>query len=172
MLRHDTVFLRTYIPRIGNKLALTKGFDQVKWYGRGTFENYEDRKTAALIGVYERSVAEMHYPYIRPQENGYRTDTRWIRLEKNNGQSVLIEGVEPLCFSALHHTVEDVDEGTEKQNRHSIDVPQRPEIYLNIDYKQMGVGGDNSWVAHTHDAYKLFPGDYFYGYIIRPLVGK
>ncbi len=157
-----------YIPRIGNKFALTEGFNQVKWYGRGPFENYDDRKTAAFIGTYERSVAEMHYPYIRPQENGYRTDTRWIRLERNDGQAILIEGVEPLCFSALHHTIDDVDEGTGKQNRHTIDVPQRPETYLNIDYKQMGIGGDNSWYAHTHDAYKLFPTDYFYGYIIRP----
>jgi len=157
-----------HIPRIGNKLALTEGFNQVKWYGRGPFENYEDRKTAAFIGKYERSVGQMHYPYIRPQENGYRTDTQWIRLEKNEGQAILIEGVEPLCFSALHHTTTDVDGGTVKQNRHSIDVPQRPETYLNIDYKQTGIGGDNSWYAHTHNAYKLFPGDYFYGYIIRP----
>ncbi len=157
-----------YIPRIGNKFALTEGFNQIKWYGRGPFENYEDRKTAAFIGMYERSVAEMHYPYIRPQENGYRTDTRWIRLENENGRAVFIEGVEPLCFSALHHTIDDVDEGTKKQNRHSSDVPQGPETYLNIDYKQMGIGGDNSWYAHTQDAYKLFPTDYFYGYIIRP----
>jgi len=156
-----------YIPRIGNRLALTQGFNQVTWYGRGPYENYEDRKTGAFIGIHERTVAAMHYPYIRPQENGYRTDTRWIRLKKD-GQSITIEGIEPLCFSTLHHTTADVDEGTGKQNRHSIDVPQRPETYLNIDYKQMGIGGDNSWYAHTHDAYKLFPTDYFYGYIIRP----
>ena len=91
-----------------------------------------------------------------------------MKLENDKNQSILIEGIQPFGFSALHHTIEDVDEGLTKSNRHSIDVPKRPEVYLNVDYKQMGVGGDNSWGAHVHDEYKIFAGDYFYGYVIRP----
>lgn len=158
-----------YIPRIGNTLALVAGYEQVSWFGRGPFENYEDRKTAAHTGIYNSTVTQMHYPYPRPQENGYHTDTRWIKLENPGAPNLLIEGIEPICFSALHHTNADVDEGKAKTNRHSVDVPTRPETYLNLDYKQMGVGGDDSWGAQVHDAYKLFASDYFYGYVVRPL---
>ncbi len=159
-----------FIPRIGNTLAISKGFDIVTWYGRGPIENYEDRKDGMHIGTYSSYVNNMAYPYVRPQETGYRTDTRWIKLENDQNQSISIEGIEPFGFSALHHTIADLDEGTKKMNRHSVDVPLRPETYLNLDYKQMGVGGDDSWGAHTHDEYKIFAGNYFYAYVIRPMV--
>ncbi len=157
-----------YIPRLGNKFAISKGFEKVEWYGRGPFENYEDRKTAAFVGIYENTVANMQHNYVRPQENGYRTDTKWIVLENAQSQKITIEGIELLGFSALHHTIADVDEGTKKTNRHSTDVPLRPEIYLNIDYKQMGLGGDNTWGLPVHEKYQLYPDAYFYGYIIKP----
>ncbi len=155
-----------FIPRIGNTLTIHPNFKKVAWYGRGPHENYIDRQAGAAFGIYEKSVADMHTPYIRPQENGYRTDTRWLHLKDQNHR-IEIEGIRPFGFSALHHTIADVDEGLEKTNRHSIDVPQRPNIYLNIDYKQMGVGGDDTWGAPVHNNYKIFPGDYFFGYIIR-----
>jgi len=158
-----------YIPRIGNTLAIHPAFKKVAWYGRGPHENYIDRKEGAAIGIYEKTVADMHTPYIRPQENGYRTDTRWISLKNEQQQTIEIEGIRPFGFSALQHTIADVDEGLEKTNRHTIDVPQRPNIYLNIDYKQMGVGGDDTWGAPVHNKYKIFPGDYFFGYIMRVL---
>ena len=157
-----------YIPRIGNTLAMVPGFDEVTWYGRGPVENYADRKNGTHLGTYSKSVSDMAYAYVRPQENGYRTDTRWVQLSSEDHGTITIEGIEPFGFSALHHTISDLDEGTQKSNRHSVDVPVRPEIYLNIDYKQMGVGGDNSWGAHVHNDYKIFAGEYYYGYVIRP----
>ena len=164
---HNTL---PYIPRIGNTLAINPAFKTVAWYGRGPHENYIDRNEGAAFGIYEKTVADMHTPYIRPQENGYRTDTRWLSLKSKQQQMIEIEGIRPFGFSALHHTNADVDEGLEKNNQHTIDVPQRPNIYLNIDYKQMGVGGDDTWGAPVHNKYKIFPGDYFFGYIMRVLL--
>ena len=156
-----------YLPRIGNTLAFKGNFNKIEWYGRGPYENYADRKSSTFLGRYKKSVANMHFPYIRPQENGYRTDTRSLVLKNKNKDRITIEGGTPFGFSALHHSITDVDEGMEKTNRHSIDVPQRPETYLNIDYQQMGIGGDDTWGAPVHNAYKIFPGDYFFGYVVR-----
>jgi len=156
-----------YLPRLGNTLAFKGNFNKIEWYGRGPHENYADRKSSAFLGLYKKSIANMHFPYIRPQENGYRTDTRSLVLKNKNKDRITIEGGTPFGFSALHHTIADVDEGLEKTNRHSIDVPQRPETYLTINYQQMGIGGDDTWGAPVHNAYKIFPGDYFFAYVIR-----
>ena len=80
------------IPRLGSVLVLPENFDQVEWYGRGPIENYWDRKTAAFVGRYEAKVADLYFPYIRPQENGYKTDVRWVKLTNEQGQGILIQG--------------------------------------------------------------------------------
>ncbi len=157
------------LPRFGNIITLKEEFDQVAWYGRGPYENYQDRNTASFVGIYEASVADLYYPYIRPQENGYKTDVRWVSFRNEDGNGIRLSGSKLLGFSAHHQTIEDFDPGMEKTQRHNVDVKRRPLVSINLDYEQMGVGGDNSWRYKPHDQYMIFPGDYEYSYIIQPI---
>lgn len=158
------------IPRLGNHLVLKPMYDQVEWYGRGPHENYQDRKTGALIGRYRAAVADLMYPYIRPQENGYRTEVREVILSDKNGEGIAFQAADHLLsFSAHHQLNSDFAAGKRKLQRHAHDVPVRPIVNLNIDYRQMGVGGDTSWGATPHDEYMIPPGSYSYGFIMRPV---
>ena len=163
-------FNNTELPRFGMNLLLPRSFDKVKWYGRGPHENYWDRKTSAFVGVYESKVSDLYYAYGRPQENGYRTDTRWVELTDQSGKGLRFEGLPLICFSAHHNLNSDFDHGLEKKQIHSIDIQPRDLISLNIDYKQMGLGGDNSWGARTWDKYLLDSEDLNYSYTIKPLL--
>ena len=158
------------IPRIGTNLMLKDKFNQVKWYGRGPHENYWDRKTSAFVGKYKTSVENLYYPYERPQENGYRTDVRLVAFSDTLGNGIQFQGYPLICFSAHHQLIEDFDPGLEKQQRHAKDVPVRPLVNVNLDYKQMGVGGDNSWGAKPHPKYTLYPDKYEYQFIVSPLI--
>ena len=163
-------FNNTELPRFGMNLLLPRSFDKVEWFGRGPHENYSDRKTSAFLGVYESKVSDLYYAYGRPQENGYRTDTRWVELTDQSGKGLRFEGIPLICFSAHHNLNSDFDHGFEKKQIHSIDIQPRDLISLNIDYKQMGLGGDNSWGARTWAKYLLDAEDLTYSYTIRPLL--
>ena len=148
------------------------------WYGRGPFENYWDRNTAAYVGRYERSVAGLYVPYVRPQENGYRTDVRWVALTDDRGVGLLAVGMPRLSMSAHHNVLEDFEspeagyvERHEAENRHTIDVRPRALVSLNLDYRQMGVGGNNSWGMETLDRYRLLEDSYAYTFRLRPFRG-
>ena len=157
------------MPRFGNILTLPESLNRVTWYGRGPFENYQDRNTAAFVGRYSSTAEEMYVPYIRPQENGYRTDVRWINLTDSSGSGIRIDGLGLLSFSALRYAIEDLD-GGDVRGGHTFDLKEHPHVFLNLDYKQMGVGGDDSWSARTHDEYMLLPGrDYKFSYVISPI---
>jgi len=112
----------------------------------------------------------LYVPYIRPQENGNKTDVRWAEFKNSQGTGLRFTGSAPISYSAHHQPISDFDPGEKKAQRHTTDVPQRPEVYLNIDFKQMGVGGDNSWRAKTHEEYMLQPKDYSYSYVIDPVL--
>ncbi len=157
------------IPRFGMNMSLISDFDQIKWYGRGPHENYIDRKASAFVGIYESKVKDLYFPYARPQENGYRTDTRWVAFTNEEGKGIVFEGKPKISFSAHNNTIEDFDEGDVKTNRHTLDIVPKDLINVNIDYRQMGVGGDNSWGARTWDKYILQPGNYNYSFVLRPL---
>ena len=157
------------LPRFGMNLILPKEFDQVKWYGRGPFENYQDRKEAAFVGIYEASVADLYFPYIRPQENGYRTENRWLQLTDAQGSGFQILGLPEFSFSAHHNYTADFDPGTRKAQRHTTDIKPRDLISLHIDYRQTGVGGDNSWGAKPLEKYQLKPQDYEFSFIVKPI---
>ncbi len=158
------------IPRLGNNLLLKPAYDRVEWYGRGPHENYQDRHTGALVGRYQAKVADLMYPYIRPQENGYRTEVREVILRDGSGHGIAFIAAENLLsFSAHHQLNSDFDAGNRKMQRHAYDVPVRPIVNLNIDYRQMGVGGDTSWGATPHEEYMIDPGPYSYGFLIRPV---
>ncbi|MBN2274436.1 MAG: DUF4981 domain-containing protein [Bacteroidales bacterium] len=143
------------IPRIGMQMHLPADFNEVSWFGRGPFENYEDRKYAAHVGVYTTTVDALNHAYIRPQETGYRTDVRWLTINSGKGFGLLIVGNPFLCFSANHFSRDDFENGPEKEQKHSTDIKKQPWTSLNLDYKQMGVGGDNSWGALPHPQYLL-----------------
>ncbi len=159
------------MPRFGMRMQVGKEFENITYYGRGPWENYADRKTSAFLGEYHQHLSEMFVAnYIRPQENGYRTDTRWVELLSDKGHGVSITGLQPICFSALPYTAEDLDPGTTKKNQHPSDLNERDFISLHIDLKQRGVGGDNSWGAMPHAPYLLTEKKYAYGFIIKPVV--
>jgi beta-galactosidase len=158
------------LPRMGMRFVLPPTLNQVQWYGRGPFENYADRNTASLLGIYnDHTDNGWTRTYVRPQESGYKTDTRWIKLTDNQGFGLYIEGLQPICFSAMPQATEDFDEGTVKKNRHITDIVKRPFTILHIDLGQRGVGGDNSWGAEPHEAYRLKAKKYSYGFVIKAI---
>jgi beta-galactosidase len=158
------------MPRFGMRTQLAPEYGHLQFYGRGPWENYTDRNTAAFIGQYAGSVQDQFTAnYIRPQENGYKTDVRWLSLTNAAGHGIYIEGVQPICFSALHHSAESMDPGMTKKQQHPSDLRPDKNVYLHIDLLQRGVGGDDSWGALPHDQYRLRAKNYSYSYIIRIL---
>ena len=156
------------IPRFGMSMQLPKNYDEVQWYGRGPHENYVDRKASALVGIYDAQISDLYFPYGRPQENGYRTDTRWVSFANGAGKGLRFEGLPLISFSAHHNTLSDFDQWDVKL-RHLTDIEPRDLIEINIDHGQTGVGGDDSWGARTWDKYQLKPENYTYSFIIRPI---
>jgi beta-galactosidase len=167
------------IPRMGMQMQLPEDFTNLTWLGRGPHENYCDRKTSAYVGLYESTAADQYTPYIRPQENGYKTDTRWLTLTDDNGTGILVCGDPLICFAALNNIHDDFESpGKLSQyrkdaitaNTHTIDVKPRDLVNLNVDLGQMGVGGDNSWGARIHPQYRFLDMKYEYSFRIRPVV--
>ncbi|QBN20314.1 glycoside hydrolase family 2 TIM barrel-domain containing protein [Flavobacterium nackdongense] len=160
-----------HLPRFGNNLILKDAYQTVNWFGRGPHENYQDRKTSALVGQYKASVSDLYFAYIRPQENGYKTEVRWVTFTNNNGKGVRIERPELFSFSAHHQYNDDFDDGEKKIQRHSIDIKKRELVSVNIDYAQTGVGGDNSWSPSglAHKEYRVNAGNLEYSYKIIPI---
>ena len=167
------------IPRMGMQMQLPVEFANLKWFGRGPHENYADRKTSADVGLYESTVADQYVPYIRPQENGYKTDTRWLTLTDDSGNGILVSGDPLFCFAALNNIHDDFEspgklslyrKDAKTANTHTNDVKPRELVNLNVDLGQMGVGGDNSWGAPIHPQYRLLKSKYEYSFRLRPIV--
>lgn len=155
-----------YIPEVGTLLYLPGRLENLHYYGRGPEENHWDRNDGTDVGCYSSTVSGQWTSYIRPQENGNRTDVRWIALTDDDGTGLLVSGEPLLEVNASHFTPEDLSIGA----RHDYQLTPREEVVLRLSHRQMGVGGDNSWGAHTHDEYKLFANrDYAYTYRLRPL---
>jgi len=167
------------LPRMGIQMQLPVEFVNLRWYGRGPHENYSDRKTSAEVGLYESTVADQYVPYIRPQENGYKTDTRWLTITNDNGTGILVSGNPLICFAAMNYMHDDFESpgklsryrpDAKTANTHTNDVKPRELVNLNIDLAQMGVGGDNSWGAPIHMQYRLSDRKYEYSFRIRPVL--
>jgi beta-galactosidase len=167
------------IPRMGMQMQLPQEFMNLKWFGKGPHENYTDRKTSADVGLYESTVADQYVPYVRPQENGYKTDTRWLTLTDDNGSGILVSGNPLFCFAALNNIHDDFEspgklsqyrKDAKTANTHINNVKPRELVNLNIDLGQMGVGGDDSWGAQIHPQYRLLDRRYEYSFRIRPIV--
>ena len=163
-IKQDTV---PELPRFGMRMMLPAEYDNREYYGRGPWENYSDRKTAAFIGVYQDNVKEQVMPYIRPQEFGYRTDVRWVKLTNESGAGLMVQGLQPLGMSALNVLTEDLDPGLTKNQQHPTDIKARDLVCLHIDLGQRGLGGDNSWGALPHAPYRMTDKQYSYSYVLK-----
>lgn len=157
------------MPRFGMIFSLKNTLENLDYYGRGPWENYSDRNTSSLKGIYQSKVADQYVPYTRPQENGYKTDIRWFNLSNNNGNGFEIKGLQPLCMSTLNNYPADFDPGLSKKNMHMSDITPRKEVVVCVDLTQRGLGGDNSWGEYPHEQYLLKQNEYSYGFVIKPI---
>lgn len=155
------------LPRFGMRMELQQPYGNLTYYGRGPLENYIDRYSSSFIGRYEDKVDNQFYWYIRPQETGNKTDVRWLALLNSEGEGVKITGLQPIAFSALHFSPEDLDPGLTRKLQHTIDIVPQKNIFLHVDLKQRGLGGDNSWGMYPHNKYRLLDKKYVYSYMIE-----
>ena len=172
------------MPRVGMNVELIRKLENVEWFGRGKFENYNDRNTAANVGRYSNTVAEHYVPYMRPQENGYKTDVRWLSLGDNADAALLVTTDELFSYGVHHNRLADFvppvkiaitsEDGPDARNErgrvnvHVNDIVPRDIVSLNIDYGQMGVGGDDSWGKRTLQKYSLNEKSYDYAFTLQP----
>ena len=133
------------MPKFGMRMRLPADNTQIKYYGRGPWENYPDRKRSAFLGIYESSVKNFETGYIHPQDNGNRTDVRWMEIG-----SIRIDGCGPLCIRAWDYSEEDL-----LGKRHPNEIPRGRFINLNIDQNVHGVGGADTWGKHTLPQYTI-----------------
>jgi beta-galactosidase len=161
----DTIPL---IPKFGMRLRLSENYNTVDWYGRGPYENYPDRKTGSLIGLYNSSLTNFITDYPAPQDNANRCDVRWFVMRAQNNSVIKITGMQPVCFRAWPYSEDDLE-----NSLHDYQLPKRDFINLNIDLNIHGVGGDDTWGAKTMDKYTN-PGNkpYRYGFILEYSDGK
>ena len=160
------------LPRFGMRMELKKDYERLVYYGRGPEENYIDRCSSTFVGRYEDTVSNQFYPYIRPQETGNKTDVRWVSLLDAQGFGLKVTGLQPLAFTALHFTPEDLDPGLTRKLQHTVDVIPQKNVCLHVDLKQRGLGGDNSWGMYPHNEYRLLDKKYSYSYKLQLVDGE
>jgi beta-galactosidase len=144
------------LPKIGLACALASGLEKVRWYGRGPHECYSDRKAGARVGLYESSVDGLQVPYVLPQENGNRTDVRWVELSGAAGgaRGLRVSTASSFDFTASHHGADQL-----WRARHTCDLVRKPETFLSIDVAQRGLGSA-ACGPDTLERYRLRPGPY------------
>ena len=154
------------LPKVGLQLKVPGGMDQLAWYGRGPHETYADRLTGAKVGRYTGSVAEQYTPYVLPQENGNKTQVRWVALTNDDGIGLFASGWPTNLLNVSAHTydLKDFNQAT-----HTYQVEKTDQVTLNLDDVQMGLGGDDSWTPATHEEYLLDSTSYFYRVRLRPV---
>ena len=155
--------------RFGMQMQMPRSFETIEYYGRGPIENYIDRNHCTNLGIYRQSVTEQFYSYIRPQENGTRTDIRWWRMINKAGNGIEVVAASPFSASALHYTIESLDEGWSKQQGHSPEVEEADLTNLCIDKIQAGLGCVNSWGSIALPEYQVPYQDYEFTFILSPI---
>ncbi|MDF1698814.1 MAG: hypothetical protein P1U56_23370, partial [Saprospiraceae bacterium] len=173
------------IPRIGLQMRIPGDFQFMSWYGRGPHETYWDRKTSGEISVWKGHVWDQLHTYSRPQETGNKTDVRWVSLTNQDGIGVRIESISGLLStSAWPLAMDDLDFAPGKQgaesasglvpvtSKHGAELQPKSFITWNIDFKQMGLGGDTSWGRLVHDEYTLPVKQYKYSFRWVPFEKK
>ena len=155
--------------RFGMLMQLPFQMDNSTFYGRGPIENYIDRKGSQNVGIYSQTAEEQFFPYIRPQETGTKSDIRWWQQTDKAGKGFRITSGNFFSASALHYSIDDLDEGEEKEQRHSYEVPLSKYTELCIDKEQFGVGGENSWGAWPLPQHRLGYADKTFSFAISPV---
>ena len=158
--------------RFGLRAEMPSGYNTLQFYGKGPFENYADRQHAALVGLYRQSVEEQFYPYIRPQETGTKTGLRWWEVLDASGSGLRFYSSAPFSASALEYSIEMLDDGPAKDNRHPSDLVKNGLTNLCIDKVQMGLGCIDSWGALPREEYRLCYGDYEFTFIMQPVAHR
>ena len=144
---------RPVMPKFGMRMRLPADYTQIRYYGRGPWENYPDRKRSAFLGVYEMPLSDYETEYIHPQDNGNRCDIRWFEIATQTsalGPRLCITGLQPLCIRAWDYGEEDL-EGA----RHPNEIPRGRFVNLNIDLNVHGVGGADTWGKRTLPQYTI-----------------
>ncbi|NCC10136.1 MAG: DUF4981 domain-containing protein [Bacteroidia bacterium] len=155
--------------RFGMQMQLPKSFNAIDYYGRGPVENYADRHDGALIGRYRQSVKEQFYPYIRPQETGTKTDIRWWMLLNQSGNGLRVVADAPFSASALPYSIDSLDDGSRKDQRHASEVEEAGYTNFCLDKVQMGLGCVNSWGTLPLEKYRVPYQDYSFSFILTPV---
>ena len=150
------------LPRVGMRMGVAQELHHVRWHGRGPHETYADRKTGGEVAIYESDVDLMWHPYVRPQDTGNRTDTRWFSIGDRDQRLIRVQALDSLLsFSTLPFTLDDLRKAT-----HPHDLSTGDTNWVFIDHRVHGVGGDNSWGERTHPQYTL-PGNQAYQFRFR-----
>ncbi|MFZ4724300.1 MAG: glycoside hydrolase family 2 TIM barrel-domain containing protein [Paludibacter sp.] len=155
--------------RFGMQFQMPKSFEQIRFYGRGPIENYIDRNNSQFLGIYNQTVKEQFYPYVRPQETGTKTDVRWWKQQNIAGKGLEFIAESPFSISALNYTIASLDDGDFKDQRHSQEVPIANFTNICIDKVQMGLGCVNSWGALPRWEYQLKYQDYEFTFLMKPI---
>ena len=154
--------------RFGMVMTLPNDMDRSKFYGRGPVENYIDRNASQRLGIYEQTTMDQFYPYVRPQETGTKTDVRWWAQTNAIGEGLTVSGAKSLSMSALPYSIETLDEGEWRHQRHPSELETSPFVTLCIDDVQMGVGGINSWGALPLEEHRVHYGSRSFEFTIVP----
>ena len=154
--------------RFGMLLQMPYTMEKSNYYGRGPIENYSDRKDCMRIGVYTDDADNQYFPYIRPQESGTKSDIRWWKQTDATGLGLQVKSCTPFYASALHFDTEELDDGDEKEQRHSFDLKKSKFTNLFLDAAHMGVGGENSWGAWPLEKYRIHYGNKTFNFVLIP----
>ena len=154
--------------RFGMLMQMPYTMEKSNYYGRGPIENYSDRKDCMRIGVYTDDADNQYFPYIRPQESGTKSDIRWWKQTDATGLGLQVKSCTPFYASALHFDTEELDDGDEKEQRHSFDLKKSKFTNLFLDAAHMGVGGENSWGAWPLEKYRVHYGNKTFNFVLIP----
>ena len=158
---------KPHLFRFGMQMVMPENYAFIQYYGNGPEENYIDRNNDQTIGLYNQTVAAQYFPYIRPQESGNKTEVRYWRVLDAEGKGLEFYGTEALNATTLNYLQDDLDDGWDKDQRHSGDLTPRDFTVVSIDKQQFGVGCVNSWGAWPRREYQMPYGDYEYTFVIR-----
>lgn len=154
--------------RFGMLMQMPYTMEKSNYYGRGPIENYSDRKDCMRIGVYTDDADNQYFPYIRPQESGTKSDIRWWKQTDATGLGLQVKSCTPFYASAIHFDTEELDDGVDKEQRHSFDLKKSKFTNLFLDSAHMGVGGENSWGAWPLEKYRVHYGNKTFTFTLIP----
>ena len=155
--------------RFGMLMQMPYTMEKSNYYGRGPIENYSDRKDCMRIGVYTDDADNQYFPYIRPQESGTKGDMRWWNQTDASGFGFQVKSCKPFYASAIHFDTEELDDGDDKDQRHSFNLKKSRFTNLFLDAEHSGVAGENSWGAWPLEKYRLHYGDKNFTFVLIPL---